>query len=545
MRVSRMSYLARRMGGLRRQDGFTMVAAMVTMLIASVLVAAALSAASDDAGLAQNDLNQKQAFLAARAGISDFQFHLNQDPNYWSYCTNVPSPSAVNQAGSTTNRMTMPGNSGATYAIELLPATGQSQCLTSSPVTSMVEQTGSAAGTFRIRSTGYSHGVQRSIVATFRRKSFLDFVYYTKYETLDPSAYQSASDRTAAAAQCDVYYRNGRPTPATSGQNYCVQIFFTSNDVVNGPLHTEDELAICGNPVFGRNSNDRIEIVAPAPGHSNQGNGGCADNPTFKGQLVTGAGTLEPPPTNAQLKQLAASQYQFTGQTDIVLGSNNITVNTLGNPSQTLPYPSNGVLYVSSSSCSTTYTPFGVTYTTVSPTWAYSGGSGCGTVTVHGTVGQSLTIASDNDVMVDGNITTSNGNLLGLIAQNYVRIFHPMTGSTNSTCPAGQTNLTGSSTTPNSLNGPTVDAAMLALTGSFIVDNYNCGAQLGNLNVTGSIGQIYRGPVGLIGSAGYLKNYTYDDNLRDVEPPHFIEPVQAAWHVIRETECSVSSSAPC
>ena len=36
-----------------------------------------------------------------------------------------------------------------------------------------------STGTFRIRSTGVSRGVRRSIVTTFRRNSFLDFIYFT------------------------------------------------------------------------------------------------------------------------------------------------------------------------------------------------------------------------------------------------------------------------------------------------------------------------------------------------------------------------------
>ncbi len=34
---------------------------------------------------------------------------------------------------------------------------------------------------------------------------------------------------------------------------------------------------------------------------------------------------------------------------------------------------------------------------------------------------------------------------------------------------------------------------------------------------------------------GYLKNYNYDDRLRYQEPPNFLDPVESAWHVQRET----------
>ena len=52
-------------------------------------------------------------------------------------------------------------------------------------------------------------------------------------------------------------------------------------------------------------------------------------------------------------------------------------------------------------------------------------------------------------------------------------------------------------------------------THSFIVDNYDCGAKLGNLDVNGAIAQKYRGAVGTerLGGTGFLKNYWYDDRL--------------------------------
>ena len=51
-------------------------------------------------------------------------------------------------------------------------------------------------------------------------------------------------------------------------------------------------------------------------------------------------------------------------------------------------------------------------------------------------------------------------------------------------------------TAPGRSKTSTIDAAILAINHSFIVDNYNCGARLGTLNVIGAIAQKYRGAVG-------------------------------------------------
>jgi hypothetical protein len=235
----------------------------------------------------------------------------------------------------------------------------------------------------------------------------------------------------------------------------------------------------------------------------------------FRGTFTAGANSIQPPPTDAQIQALALPSYQWTGQTHITLNGSSMTVINNGTTT-TLPFPSNGVAYVASSACSTTYTPFNVTY---------PGQTGCGTLTIDGSYSSSLTVATDNDIVIDGNLISSGSALLGLIAQKYVRVYHPCSNGFNQN---------------GSLTNPTIDAAVMALTGSFIVDNYTCGSQLGSLNVVGAIAQIFRGPVGTTGSGstGYLKNYTYDDRLREQQPPHFLNPVQAAWRVQRETECA-------
>ena len=74
-----------------------------------------------------------------------------------------------------------------------------------------------------------------------------------------------------------------------------------------------------------------------------------------------------------------------------------------------------------------------------------------------------------------------------------------------------------SRSTPTFTN-PQIHAAMLALGHSFIVQNYDEGAQLGTITVNGGIAQKWRGPVGTSGGTGYLKNYGYDSRLQYASP---------------------------
>ena len=111
---------------------------------------------------------------------------------------------------------------------------------------------------------------------------------------------------------------------------------------------------------------------------------------------------------------------------------------------------------------------------------------------------------------------------------------HFQSSDTTST-QTGHNKCNSGSNGPTSIKNVQIDAAILAINHSFIVDHYDCGSGLGKLTVNGSISQNFRGPVGLVSGAGYIKNYTYDDRLRYMEPPNFLEPVKSSWRIQRET----------
>jgi hypothetical protein len=516
---------------LAREDGFTMIGVVGGIVAVTLMAGAALAATNGDLNLTKRDLSEKRAYEAALAGIADYQYHLNEDTNYWARCTNVPSPNAVNQQDSTTRRRQVPGDPDAEYALQLIPATGFSSCNESNAAASMLEAGGVNTGSFRIRSIGYADGAEQSVVATFRRANFLDYVYFTQLETSDPVTYgftPGSAAEAGAYSQCSKFVREGRessPIPNSGGQ-FCDRIVFVSNDDINGPLHTNDRLLICGQPQFGRTSADVIEVSSPPPGWA--GYSGCSgNNPNFVGTFRTNAPVLTPPPTNSKLKTIAGASSTYTGQTRIVLSGTSYTVTTAsGATLGPFSIPASGVIYVANGACSSSYSPFARTST------MYPSTSGCGTVYVRGTYSGQLTIAAENDIIVNDDITRSGNGMLGLIANNFVRVYHPLSPS-NTTTTRGDCN--GTSNGSGSQSNLRIDAAILAINHSFIVDHYNCGNSLGTLTVNGAISQKYRGAVGTTGGTGYLKNYNYDDRLRFQEPPHFLDPVQVSWRIQRQT----------
>ncbi|MCA1598221.1 MAG: hypothetical protein LC769_04240, partial [Chloroflexi bacterium] len=279
-------------------------------------------------------------------------------------------------------------------------------------------------------------------------------------------------------------------------------------------------ILVCGSPTFGRNAQDRIEVSG----------GGWRSNcsgssPNFVGTWTPNAPLLTLPPTDDTLATVATSAYQFTGTTIITLNGANMTVQNASNgyASVTMALPSNGVIYVGNGTC-------GVGYQPLNP---YGDPSGCGNVYVKGSYSKDLTIATAKDIVVTDDLTRSGDVMLGLIANNFVRIYHPVS-KRDANNPYSCTNASGTKT------NIVADAAILSLQHSFTVDNYYCGAALGNLSINGVIGQKFRGPVGRGGGgsviSGYTKDYDYDDRMRFRSPPHFLDPVQASWRTSRYTE---------
>jgi hypothetical protein len=389
-------------------------------------------------------------------------------------------------------------------------------------------------GSFRIRSTGYAGKAKLSIVATYKRASLLDYLYFTQLETLDPVTYWSTEMIEGAYDQCTKFRREGRTDaniPGTSQK--CLDIVFIGEDEVNGPLHTNDDLLICGEPKFGRSPADVIAVSAPEPGYASSSNcdskyGSPPWEPNFAGPFVTTAPVLEPPSTNKKLQKIAGEDYTFAGQTRITLDGSNIKVKVGTGVEVTKPIPTSGVVYIENGSCSSSYSPYARTDE------MYPTTSGCGNAIVRGGYSGRLTIAAENDIIVDGNIEGSGTGLLGLVANNFVRVYHPLSPASSSTSFVGSNKCNDTTNGSGSLSDLRIDAAILAINHSFIVDHFNCGANLGTLTVNGAISQKFRGAVGQ-GSAGYIKNYNYDDRLRYQEPPNFLDPVEAAWHIQRET----------
>ncbi len=522
---------------LSGEDGFTMLIALGVLAVTALLLAAVWIAVDGDVHQNQHDLDAKRAYFAASAGVNAFLYQLNQNPDYWDTCAN-DSQSATAVPGSTT---------GEEYSYAPILANGASACGTPSVISSLIDD---SSGSLRIKFTGYAGGspqVQRGIVAGFREKTPFDFLWYTVYEALDSTL--------SGYSGCNVFYRNSR--------NSACNINWVSGDSVNGPMYTEDQyLVASGNsPTFGRNSGDAIESSAPGTASSDICANDNCQNADIKGNAQAGVNPIPPPTTNSFLETDAANNGQvYTGTTTIQL--NNTTATVTNCPSScttsTVDLTKYPIIYVQNGSgCSpTSYTPYFNPSTSRPGYGSEPSGdaTGCaGDVYVSGTYTTPLTIGAADDIIIDGNLQTTESSgtptgtaTLGLVANEFVRVMHGVSGY-------GETNnqITCSSTASQTLDNLKIDAAILAVQHSFIVDNYLCGGQLGTLTVNGAIAQYFRGTVGATqgtGSSattsGYIKNYTYDDRLKYLLPPYLFDVSNAGWELSRETTCVPGGSDP-
>ncbi|HTP22583.1 MAG TPA: hypothetical protein VMJ65_23445 [Solirubrobacteraceae bacterium] len=525
---------------LAAEHGFTMVVALGVLMVTSLLIGAVYVAVDGGLQLSQRDLNGQRAYYNARAGENAFLYQLNQNPNFWSTCSNDYQPTATAVPGTST---------GGKYSFVPVYNSGysNSNCTTTNAISALIDPN---TGTLRMEFTGYAGppnaagtpSVKRTLVASFRKPSPLDFLWYTDHEMEDPQL-------NSACKNEKYYYQYSSVSQAPC------PIYWVSGDTMSGPSYTNDQYLINSgaSPTFGRaGSDDQTESSAPTA--SVCVSSSC-QHATFNGQGAVAGAEPVPLPASVSSTQLLADAngpngQVFTGTTTINLTSGgSATISNCGgttssascslvNKSETLP----SIIYVQSgSSCPSTYSAS--TYAKNSQSQYYGA---CGDVYVHGYFTTPLTIVSDHDIIIMANtsgltnpgITTTvdgSGNptgnaTLGLVAGDFVRVMH------------------ASGVSPTAV---TIDAAILTLAHSFIVDNW--GSDTSNptpkLSVHGAIAQRYRGAVGTTAGAGYVKDYHYDDRLKVLLPPYLFSLSTAGWEVSRETLCTpnagTTNSASC
>lgn len=264
-------------------------------------------------------------------------------------------------------------------------------------------------------------------------------------------------------------------------------VWFWDQDRLNGPTHTNGHFNIKGTPVF----NGEVQSVDSYIRYYNNGSNINSSNlsnppfdlPDFQSTVTLGAAATNMPTQALSLRAASteAGGLRLTGNTTVVLnvnGTMNVTNTGRGWYNQNMALPANGALFVNN-----------------------------GTLNISGTLNGRLTAGASRDIIIPNNIVYANNprinpastDTLGLISEEDVMI--------NSSAPA---NLE-------------VDASIMALNTSFMLQNWWVGPAKGTLTVFGGIIQNQRGPVGTFSGgtkmSGYSKDYNCDQRLLNSPPP--------------------------
>lgn len=559
------------LGRLRRDDsGVALVMVIGVTAILAVFVVTAVSVGIFAQRNARGSQDQSAALAAAYAGVEEYQSRLANDTTYFQYgnpgadfsgssLVALPPSDAENPAfgvGAAGSWARVPGSGG---SAEFRYEVDNSKYMSS--------------GTLRIRSTGRAGGETRTIVADLKQTAFIDYLYFTDYEIMDP-------DVSGASLSCVKYSYAGRGSS-------CATIQFGGNDTLNGKVHSNDAMRICDATFKGP-----VTTAYKGPGGVNYlkiGSGGasCSGQKFEKGAPVNTTSTIDMPETNAELKREVRTDLPgdvprpgclYTGPTKITLNTNGtMTVRSpwtkatrvagapvtsgskpaeCGTPGTkvgelghangaNVAVPDYNVVYVQNipgtssdpnyavppaSSCKgadTSKTGNGIGYPIsgeVAPrTDSYSCKSG--DVFIEGSMNGRMTIASENYIYLTNDIryVDESDDVLGLIGNNAVFVWNPV-NSSNATM----------LTTKNRH----IDAAIMSVAHTIQVQNYDKGSQRGILSINGSLIQKFRGTVGTSGSksTGYTKNYMYDDRYLYLAPPKFLNPVETTYGVTKHAE---------
>lgn len=540
-----------RTGAFRTDDdGYVMITVLGTMLVLSLFVTLTLTWSLNATKSARSETDHNGALAAAQAGVDAYLNQLNANPTYY---VNGPS------TGSATL------NGGGSYSYQVMSSVSSIQ----------------STGLITLQSSGTVRGESRTITVTLRKPSFLDYLYFTQYETIDPIATTAGT-----AASCAVFRYAGRNT------SNCPDIQFRTGDTLKGSVYSADSIVLSGSPTFQKDFVTGWDGCAPSTGCTNPqlwvDANGSGSTPSFATAPQTK--TLPFPTTNTSLRAQAAKTNGggclYYGPTHIVFNSNGTmtvtspysgTTNTgcgtfsTQNPTQTVSVPANNVIFVdnlpSSSAtpnCSSPATVQNLVGYPITNDTGYTTGNsklvyGCrnGDAFVEGWLKGQVTIGSANNIIITNDLRYAGNNgtavntavptsgtaspnaadssstdVLGLSAANFVELYHPIT------CNAwdGANNCTGGndvSSSPYPKSNFQVDAVLVASADSFIVQSWSKGSPMNTLTVLGGIIQYFRGPVGTslngVVATGYVKNYNYDSRLQYNPPPYLADLASTAW----------------
>jgi hypothetical protein len=341
-------------------------------------------------------------------------------------------------------------------------------------------------------------------------------VEITKASTTNPwlTMYDVVSTATVEGAVRQVHSRLQNETFAqfVYFADQSSEIWFTSNDSLDGRVHVNGHIYISGNPWFGMK-------VTSTENHFVMYQG---SNPTFEAGYELGVGEIALP-APSELTPTLVAESQAGGLYGAPLAGSNARYEVELGRSGNMGYLS----YRAFRDVNGSYQWTAWTSVLISSmngiAWFQE------PVDIKGTLDGQLTVGSAGDINIMDNLlyldsTPGHGpnpgcdDLLGLVSAKNVVVWD---------------------STPN-LNDCEIQAHMIALDQSFGARNYTQGSPRGDLTIWGGFAQSKIGAVGTFQHGagiltGYSKDYHYDRRLMTNSPPGFPptgQYIQATWEEV-------------
>lgn len=303
-------------------------------------------------------------------------------------------------------------------------------------------------------------------------------------------------------------------------------IYFADGDVINGPVHTNGTFHIDGDPVF----NGRV--TSPNEPEEEWGS-----DPEYRQGANFNAESIDLPEDLAELSDEAiAGGLRFDKQIEIEFKDNGtVTIKEFQQGCEDWDdHP-----YIDDKRYCDRYGDKDILSTRNYTLTDYNGiVSSSERVEVKGTLDGSVTLHSEDDIFITGDIEYKNKNfqdpdagpisddLLGIISEGDVIV---------------EKNAYNDNNDGKDLN---IHASIMAMGESFTVEEFWQGDDngWGQLNIYGGLIQQKRGPVALSSGPGYKKFYSYDERLLENSTPDFPKVKRFEITSWRETTTKVDNN---
>ncbi len=272
-------------------------------------------------------------------------------------------------------------------------------------------------------------------------------------------------------------------------------IWFTTGDVLEGPVHSNDQFAIRGSPVF-------MGKLTSAASSINQGQGYAPD---FQKGYQLGV-----PPVVFPTEQELINNYYASNNNQ----APQLIIDARFSKDAEVVFNSDGTITYSVWHYSHGNKIWDVAATTVQLSTLNGMIYVKGDVETRGWMNGQVTMIATKEIYITDDIMYADSNSNGTLAP----------GSTNLLGLISLDDIIVTDSTPNRTDCR-INAAMLALDDEFTVEHYSSGNPRGQLTIWGALAEVMRGPVGTFGNAsivtGYNKDYHYDQRFTTTPPPYF------------------------